>query len=134
MEASSFIVKHGKNNAAQFENDAFSSFLQCYLELQLIDGCPSKPSAIKLHKEYWAYLIGQPNDDPRVKSFSSQLSSKVLPPTPDKSNTHRIALKDFAQKLVHKMNKQSINKNNGGGATDGGINATTPSNSDSMPE
>jgi hypothetical protein len=27
MEAPSFIVKHGKNNAAQFENDAFNSFL-----------------------------------------------------------------------------------------------------------
>ncbi len=87
MEGPSFIVKHGKNNAAQFENDAFNSFLWCYPELQFIDGCPSKPSAIKPCKEYWAYLIEQPNDDPWVKSFSSQLSSKALPPNRYESNT-----------------------------------------------
>ena len=116
LEASGFLVKRGKNtHSYHFQRDSFNSFLQCP-QLQLIDKNKSQPKVLK-RKEYWAYLIGKTSGDARLQSFPSQLSTNVLPPPVDESNVHRIALKDFALKLIHLVNKEDTNDDNGSNTT-----------------
>ena len=55
--------------------------------------------------------------------FCCHLNANALPLTPDESNVHCIALKDFAQKLVDHIDNQVSNEMNGD-------NATMPSNND----
>jgi len=117
LEAAGFVVKRGNKQVICFKNKVFHYFLSEHPQLQSIEGKNNAPKKLR-PKDYWAYLIGAPSGDARVQSFSSQINADAMPPPVDENNKHRVALKEFAKKLVesHKNDSGGGNGANGDGS------------------
>jgi len=117
LEAAGFVVKRGTKQVICFKNKVFDVFLSEHPQLQSIERQKNAPKKLR-PKDYWAYLIGVPSGDARVQSFSSQINSDALPPPVHENNKHRVALKEFAKKLVesHKNDSGGGNGANGDGS------------------